>query len=188
MANAHSGALRPRRRRLRPSPQGRPPGPMPKVDRHQDGRPACVDASRHSRQHATAPNSAAQARICRMSTDAVFRRDAYLRFCDAVVTHVSDDGVELDRTVFYPLGGGHAGDSGTAVMADGTRWRVLDARKSRREGATPDDTVHLLDPASGWQRQLAPGTPLRAEIDWERRYRHMRFHTATHLLCAVVRQ
>ena len=123
-----------------------------------------------------------------MSTDALFRRDAYLQSCDAVVTHVSDDGVELDRTVFYPLGGGQAGDSGTLVMADGTRWRVLDARKSRREGATPDDTVHLLDPASGWQRQLALGTPLRAEIDWERRYRHMRFHTATHLLCAVVRQ
>jgi alanyl-tRNA synthetase/misacylated tRNA(Ala) deacylase len=102
--------------------------------------------------------------------------------------HVSEDGIELDRTVFYPLGGGQAGDSGTLVMADGTRWRVLDARKSRREGATPDDTVHLLEPASGWQRQLAPGTPLRAEIDWERRYRHMRFHTATHLLCAVVRR
>ncbi len=123
-----------------------------------------------------------------MSTDALFRRDAYLQSCDAVVTHISDDGIELDRTVFYPLGGGQAGDSGTLVMADGTRWCVLDARKSRREGATPDDTVHLLDPASGWQRQLAPGTPLRAEIDWERRYRHMRFHTATHLLCAVVRQ
>jgi misacylated tRNA(Ala) deacylase len=123
-----------------------------------------------------------------MATDALFRRDAYLTACDAIVTRVGEDGVELDRTVFYPLGGGQAGDSGFLVTADGTRLRVTDARKSKRDDATPDDTVHLLDPASGWTQQLAPGTPVRAEIDWDRRYRHMRFHTATHLLCAVVRQ
>jgi len=123
-----------------------------------------------------------------MATDALFRRDSYLQACDAVVTRVADDGVELDRTVFYPLGGGQAGDSGVLVTADGTRLSVTDARKSRREDATPDDTLHLLDPASPWRAQLAEGTRVRAEIDWERRYRHMRFHTATHLLCAVVRQ
>lgn len=121
-------------------------------------------------------------------TEALFRSDAYLRDCEAVVTRVTDDGVELDRTVFYPLGGGQAGDAGWLVLADGTRLRVADARKSRREDATPDDTLHLLDPAQDWRDRLAPGTPLRAEIDWERRLRHMRFHTATHLLCAVVRQ
>jgi misacylated tRNA(Ala) deacylase len=123
-----------------------------------------------------------------MSTEALFRRDAYLRSCDAVVTRVSDDGVELDRTVFYPLGGGQAGDSGQLTLADGTSLRVVDARKSRNAEATPDDTLHVLDPASGWQQRLTPGTAVRAEIDWDRRYRHMRFHTATHLLCAVVRQ
>jgi misacylated tRNA(Ala) deacylase len=123
-----------------------------------------------------------------MSTEALFRRDAYLRSCDAVVTRVSDDGVELDRTVFYPLGGGQAGDSGQLTLADGTSLRVADARKSRNADATPDDTLHVLDPASGWQQRLIPGTAVRAEIDWDRRYRHMRFHTATHLLCAVVRQ
>jgi misacylated tRNA(Ala) deacylase len=123
-----------------------------------------------------------------MATDALFRRDAYLQACDAVVTRVGDDGVELDRTVFYPLGGGQAGDTGVLVAPDRTRLRVIDARKSKRDDATPDDTVHLLDPASGWQGLLAPGTPVRAEIDWDRRHRHMRFHTATHLLCAVVRQ
>lgn len=121
-------------------------------------------------------------------TEALFRSDAYLRSCDAVVTRIADDGVELDRTVFYPLGGGQAGDSGWLVTADGTRLRVMDARKSRHEGATPDDTLHLLDPASGWRDHLQPGTAVRAEIEWERRLRHMRFHTATHLLCAVVRQ
>jgi misacylated tRNA(Ala) deacylase len=121
-------------------------------------------------------------------TEAVFRRDAYAAACDAVVSDVADDGVELDRTVFYPLGGGQAGDTGWLVLADGTRLRVADARKSRREDATPDDTLHLLDAASDWRSRLAVGTPVRAEIDWDRRYRHMRFHTATHLLCAVVKQ
>jgi misacylated tRNA(Ala) deacylase len=121
-----------------------------------------------------------------MATQALYRTDAYLRQCEARVAHVGPDGVELDRTVFYPLGGGQAGDSGTLALADGTTVRVLDARKSRREGATPDDTWHVLDPKAA--ASLVVGTPVRAEIDWERRYRHMRFHTATHLLCAVVRE
>jgi len=121
-------------------------------------------------------------------TEALFRHDAYAVHCDAVVTRVTDDGVELDRTVFYPLGGGQAGDSGWLVLGDGARLRVTDARKSKREDATPDDTLHLLDPAGGWKERLAVGTPVRAEIDWARRYRHMRFHTATHLLCAIVKQ
>jgi misacylated tRNA(Ala) deacylase len=123
-----------------------------------------------------------------MPTDALHRTAPYLTACDAVVTRVTDDGVELDRTVFYPLGGGQAGDCGWLTLADGTRLRVADARKSKRDDATPDDTLHLIDPASDWKQRLVVGTPVQAEIDWERRYRHMRFHTATHLLCAVVRQ
>jgi misacylated tRNA(Ala) deacylase len=123
-----------------------------------------------------------------MITQALFRSDSYLTTCDAVVTRVTDDGVELDRTVFYPLGGGQAGDCGWLTTPDGSRWTVTDTRKSRREDATPDDALHLLDAAGGWRTQLVPGVKVRAEIDWQRRYRHMRFHTATHLLCAVVRQ
>lgn len=123
-----------------------------------------------------------------MATIAIHRDDPYARQCEAVVTRIADDGVELDRTVFHPLGGGQAGDTGMLRLADGSRLPVIDARKSRREDATPDDTLHLLDPASGWQPRLAVGTPVTAEIDWERRHRHMRFHTATHLLCAVVRE
>jgi Ser-tRNA(Ala) deacylase AlaX len=119
---------------------------------------------------------------------AIHREDAYARRCEAVVTRLGDDGVELDRTVFYPLGGGQAGDLGTLRLADGTQLPVIDARKARREDATPDDTLHVLDPASPWQSRLAVGDAVTAEIDWERRYRHMRFHTATHLLCAVVRE
>ena len=121
-----------------------------------------------------------------MATEALYRTDAYLRFCDAHVTHVAEEGVELDRTVFYPLGGGQAGDRGTLTLDDGTAVRVLDARKSKRAGASPDDTLHIVDPTD--LPGLAPGARVRAEIDWERRYKHMRFHTATHLLCAVVKE
>ena len=123
-----------------------------------------------------------------MTTQALFRDDAYRRECDAIVTRIGEDGVELDRTVFYPMGGGQAGDTGFIVTADGTRLRVLDTRKVKREDATPDDALHLMDPTSDWRTHVAVGTSVRAEIDWDRRYRHMRFHTATHLLCAVVKQ
>jgi len=123
-----------------------------------------------------------------MNTRAIHRQDAYARECEAVVTEVTEDGVELDCTVFYPLGGGQAGDAGVLILADGTRLTVIDARKSRREDASPDDTLHLLDAASDWRARLAVGTKVTAQIDWERRHRHMRFHTATHLLCAVVRE
>ncbi len=123
-----------------------------------------------------------------MTTQALFREDAYLRECDAVITRVADDGVELDRTVFYPLGGGQAGDAGFLTTESGARFRLIDARKAKRDDATPDDALHIIDPASEWRDQLVPGTRVRAEIDWDRRYRHMRFHTATHLLCAVVKQ
>jgi len=109
-----------------------------------------------------------------MTTLALHRNDPYLRTCSAVVTAVHDDGVELDRTVFYPLGGGQAGDAGTLRLPDGSVVAVLDTRKSRREGATPDDSLHLLDPASGWRERLALGTVVQAEIDWSRRHRHMR--------------
>jgi misacylated tRNA(Ala) deacylase len=123
-----------------------------------------------------------------MATDALFHADAYLQNCEAVVTAVADEGVELDRTVFYPLGGGQAGDSGWLNTADGARLRVIDTRKSKRPDATPDDAVHVLDPGDEWRSRLAVGTTVHAEIDWDRRYRHMRFHTATHLLCAVVKE
>jgi misacylated tRNA(Ala) deacylase len=123
-----------------------------------------------------------------VKTVPLFREDAYLRECDAIVTRVLDEGVELDRTVFYPLGGGQAGDSGVLVLPDGGTIAVTDARKSKREDATPDDTLHLLDPAVDWKARLRVGMPVRAQIDWTRRYRHMRFHTATHLLCAVVHE
>ena len=102
----------------------------------------------------------------------LFRDDPYLAACEATVVSVHENAVELDRTVFYPLGGGQAGDTGRIG-----EWRVLDTRKGG------DSILHLLEPGA----RPEPGMKLPIEIDWERRYRLMRLHTALHLLGAVVK-
>jgi misacylated tRNA(Ala) deacylase len=114
-------------------------------------------------------------------TDAVCYRDAYARSVEAAVTavEIGDDGrtlVTLDRTVFYPGGGGQPADSGTLARADGAAWAVLGARKS---GAA---IVHRLEAAEG----PAVGDRVTAKIDWPRRHLLMRTHTALHTLCGVV--
>jgi misacylated tRNA(Ala) deacylase len=99
------------------------------------------------------------------------------------VSAVDALGIRLDRTVFYPQGGGQAGDRGEIVTADGVRIAIADTRKGERAG----EIVHV--PAAGQEAalaRLAPGTAVQARIDWARRHRHMRLHTATHLLCALV--
>jgi misacylated tRNA(Ala) deacylase len=113
-------------------------------------------------------------------TEELFREDATLTECDARVLAVDEGGVILDRTVFYPLGGGQAGDAGALRAADGREFAVIDTRKSK---AHPGAVLHLL--AEG---AAAPqvDTAVRAGIDAMRRRAHMRFHTATHLLCALV--
>lgn len=123
-------------------------------------------------------------------TDDLFRADAYLRSCDARVLRIDDAGIVLDRTVFYPLGGGQAGDSGVLALADGREVVIADTRKAKdAEGQPTDEFIHV--PAPGQDELLAalkPGDALTARIDWERRHRLMRFHTATHLLCHLVPQ
>lgn len=124
-----------------------------------------------------------------MTTETLFRQDAYLQTCEAVVTAVAPEGIVLDRTVFYPTSGGQAGDCGTLTLEDGSTLVIAEARKSRAPDASPDDVIHI--PAPGQEEalmRLAAGDTVTAAIDWQRRYRHMRFHTATHLLCAVVKQ
>ncbi|AOK47624.1 Ala-tRNA(Pro) hydrolase [Burkholderia sp. MSMB617WGS] len=122
-----------------------------------------------------------------MATQALFREDAYLTRCDALVTAVDEAGIHLDRTVFYPLGGGQAGDSGTLTLAGGATLSVADTRKAKFEGATPDDAVHVLAPGQdAFAAGVKPGDALVAEIDWAPRLRRMRLHTASHLLCAVL--
>lgn len=112
-------------------------------------------------------------------TELVFRDDAYARSCRARVVAVTPAGIELDRTVFYPTGGGQPGDTGLLRRADGTAVRIAGAVKG--EGAQA--VLHLSAPG---EPLLSPGEEVEAALDWERRYRHMRFHTALHLLCAVV--
>src|SRR5215471_2599411 len=114
-------------------------------------------------------------------TDELFREDATLQRCDAQVTAIDAAGIQLDRTVFYPLGGGQAGDAGVLRLDDGSEVRIVDTRK----GAQPGAIVHVPAPDADLSR-LQVGTPVSAQIDWQRRHRHMRFHTATHLLCALV--
>lgn len=121
-------------------------------------------------------------------THDLFRSDSTLRECTAVVTaHTPEGGVVLDRTVFYPLGGGQAGDTGALVRADGAAWAVADTRKGKdAEGMPTGDIVHW--PADAGAARPAVGETVTARLDWERRHRLMRFHTTTHLLCHVVAQ
>jgi misacylated tRNA(Ala) deacylase len=114
-----------------------------------------------------------------MSSALLFREDAYLRTATARVLAVSDRGVELDRTVFYPQGGGQAGDTGTLTRSSGARLTIADTRKG--DGA--ERVLHLLAPGSPL---LEVGEPVSLEIDWDRRYRLMRLHTALHLLSCVI--
>ncbi len=118
-----------------------------------------------------------------MTTQALYRVDAYRRECEATIMSISDAGVELDRTVFYPMSGGQAGDRGEMLLADGRRIAVVDTRKSTREGSSPDDSVHVLETQPGG---LASGMPVRVVLDWTHRHRLMRYHTTTHLLCALI--
>lgn len=112
-------------------------------------------------------------------TDELFRADAYLRDCTATVTAVADNAVMTDRTVFYPTGGGQPGDSGDLILADGTTVAIVDTRK----GAQPGEILHLLAPGSAVP---AIGQAVTLRIDWARRHRLMRMHSALHLLSALV--
>ena len=112
-------------------------------------------------------------------TELLFRDDGYLRSCDARVTQVDDHSIRLDRTVFYPTGGGQPGDSGVLRLASGQEIEVVDTIK----GELPDEVIHIAAPGSALPE---PGTELLAEIDWDRRHRLMRMHTCLHLLCSIV--
>jgi misacylated tRNA(Ala) deacylase len=115
-----------------------------------------------------------------MSTALLFRDDAYRRTASARVTQVSERGIALDRSIFYPQGGGQAGDTGVLRLADGRHITITDTRK----GEGPDDVLHLPAPGSVLP---ATGDEVELEIDWPRRYRLMRLHTALHLMSCVVR-
>ena len=112
-------------------------------------------------------------------TELLFRDDGYLRSCTARVVAVDERGIRLDRTVFYPTGGGQPGDTGVLRLASGAAILIVDTVKG--EGA--DEVVHVPEEGTALPE---PGAEVSAEINWERRHRLMRMHSCLHLLCAVV--
>jgi misacylated tRNA(Ala) deacylase len=113
-----------------------------------------------------------------MTTELLFRSDAYLKTAQAKVIAVHERGIELDRTIFYPMGGGQMGDTGVLLRASGERIEIADTRK----GEAIDSVLHIatsLPPPE-------PGEMLTLEIDWQRRYALMRLHTALHVMSCVV--
>ena len=107
-------------------------------------------------------------------TERLYQHDSYLRTFEARVTAVAADGVVLDRTGFFPTGGGVLGDTGTLVGPAG-QWPVTDTVE------TAHGILHRVDPDG-----LAVGDAVRGELDWDRRYLLMRYHTATHVLTGVM--
>jgi len=118
-------------------------------------------------------------------TEPLYHTDAYLQEFDAVVTAVDGNAVALDRTAFYPGGGGQPNDVGTLTAGE-QRWTVTRVRK------TGADIWHELDagqPPTAAPPAAAPpavGTTVHGRLDWTRRYQLMRTHTAMHILCGVV--
>jgi misacylated tRNA(Ala) deacylase len=114
-----------------------------------------------------------------MITALLFRDDAYLKTASARVLAVHELGIELDRTIFYPMGGGQLGDTGALLRANGERISILDTRK----GDAIDSVLHVSAPG---MPQPEIGETLTLEIDWQRRYSLMRLHTALHVMSCVV--
>jgi len=113
-----------------------------------------------------------------MSTEELFREDAYLQSCNATVIASGDGFISTDRTVCYPLGGGQPGDTGSLTWSGG-RAAIVDTRYGADGGIR-----HLLEDGAS----VPPvGAAVELALDWPRRYRHMRMHTAMHLLGAVLR-
>ena len=112
-------------------------------------------------------------------TEMLFRQDAYLREAEGVVREITPEGgIVVDRTVFYPTGGGQPGDRGRLDW-DGGALEIATARKAEGDGIA-------LIPAEGAGVPPQPGTPVAQTLDWDCRFAHMRVHTALHLLSVVI--
>ena len=111
-------------------------------------------------------------------TEELFRENSYLKDCDATVVASGPNGIVLDRTVFYPMGGGQPGDTGS-IRWDGGEVTVCDTRYGEGGAITHVVAEDVALPGAG--------TSVSAAIDWERRYLHMRMHTGLHLLGAVLK-
>ena len=105
--------------------------------------------------------------------------DSYRKKLRAIVTAVNGEWIELNQTIFYPLGGGQPGDTGIVTGPDGSAYKVLDTRK----GDSNDQIKHQLDTND---HGLRPGDSVDTAIDWERRFKHMRMHSCMHLLGSLI--
>lgn len=113
-------------------------------------------------------------------TKELFREDSYVKTCSAAVTGVNErGGIILDQTVFYPTGGGQPGDSGTMTTASGAQIRIATTVYDRDTG----DIVHVPESTDNLP---GAGETVTLSLDWDRRYAHMRIHSALHLLSAVL--
>jgi misacylated tRNA(Ala) deacylase len=108
-------------------------------------------------------------------TEKVYLKDAYRKEIEAVVTAVNSKEIELDRTIFYPTGGGVLNDTGT-ISLNGNGYKVVDVKK------TDGKVIHILEAES----DLKIGDKVLCKIDWDRRYALMRYHTATHVVGGVI--
>ncbi len=111
-------------------------------------------------------------------TEALFKHDAYLQECQAEIVVSSNEFVILDKTVFYPTGGGQPGDTGQIKWNDNS-VDVIDTRYSKN-----GEIQHFLENNNPLPSE---GVTVKAEINWDRRYRHMRMHTALHLLGSILK-
>jgi misacylated tRNA(Ala) deacylase len=114
-----------------------------------------------------------------MTTECLFREDAYLDHCAARVVDIAERGIVLDRTVFYATSGGQPGDRGVLTGADGTEIPIAGALYT-------DAAKSVVAHSPAGEARTAVGDELAAKIDWNLRYARMRMHTALHLLSAVL--
>ncbi|MDH5189287.1 MAG: alanyl-tRNA editing protein [Rhodospirillaceae bacterium] len=112
-------------------------------------------------------------------TEELFREDAYLKSCTGVVTAAVDGGIQLDRTVFYPSGGGQPGDSGILRTKMGSELEIIDTLKDE-EG----NIIHVLSEDAKTIPEV--GDEVTVELNWDRRHKHMRMHSCMHILCSLV--
>jgi len=112
-------------------------------------------------------------------TEKLFEADSYARTATGIIRSITEDGVELNQTIFYACSGGQPGDIGYLVLPDGDRLRVIDTRIDREKRTIR----HVLE---AYPATLTVGVEVQQEIDWSHRYRHMQMHTALHLLSSLV--
>ncbi|WP_262032108.1 alanyl-tRNA editing protein, partial [Microvirga sp. Mcv34] len=115
------------------------------------------------------------------ATTLLFRDDAYATSCEArVLTTTPEGGIVLDRTVFYAQGGGQPGDVGTLVKANGERFAITNTVY----GTDRSQIVHLVGTEAA--SRFEEGETVEVQLDWPRRLKRMRVHTALHLLSVVL--